>query len=80
MSPISYNPNASNASDNFARAMEERGSVERGGNAASVPQGIRAKVFQPAKASTLGRDIRAGVVFGLVVFGACCALFALHII
>ncbi len=83
--PIQYNANASQASANYARAMQERGAVERGGNTATVEQKasmhtVRASLFQPAKASTLGRDIRAGVVVAAVVFGVCCVLMALHII
>lgn len=80
MSPISFNANASNASANYTRAMQSQGGIERGGDLSRAPQGIRAKVFQPAKASTPSRDLRAAAVFFVIVFVATFAAMALHII
>lgn len=81
MSNISYNPNRSNALAQFEAAMnDDNGGIVRGGNASTVAQGTKARVLEPAQASTLGRDIRAGVVFAVIVFGVCCAAMALGLI
>lgn len=72
MSTIQFNAKAANAQDEVRMQYDI---ALHGG----LVKAIRAKQ-QVAQVSTFARDIRAGVVFGAVVFLGLCVAFAFHII